>query len=90
MTENEFERYQTAVRLKEKIGDIEREINNITNSFQELCYPRSESGWCLAVSINDSYKKLSLSSEVFWECVNLVKMRKLEELKKYQDQFNKL
>ena len=90
MTEKEFERYQTAVQLKEKIGAIEKEINNITNSFQELGYPRSESEWCLAVSINDSYKKLSLSSEVFWECVDLVKTRKIEELKKYQDQFDKL
>jgi len=90
MTEKEFERYQTAIQLKEKIDSVEKEINNITNSFQELGYPRSESGWCLAVSINDSYKKLSLPSEVFWECVDLVKMRKIEELKKYQDQFDKL
>ena len=90
MTEKEFERYQTAIQLKEKIDAVEKEINNITNSFQELGYPRSESGWCLAVSINDSYKKLSLPSEVFWECVDLVKMRKIEELKKYQDQFDKL
>ena len=90
MTEKEFERYQTAIELKEKIDAVEKEINNITNSFQELGYPRSESGWCLAVSINDSYKKLSLSSEVFWECVDLVKTRKIEELKKYQDQFDKL
>lgn len=90
MTEKEFERYQTAIQLKEKIDAVEKEINNITNSFQELGYPRSESGWCLAVSINDSYKKLSLSPEVFWECVDLVKTRKIEELKKYQDQFDKL
>ena len=90
MTENEFKRYQTAIQLKEKIDDIEKEINNITNGFQELGYPRSESGWCLAVSINDSYKKLSLSSEVFWECVDLVKQRKYEELDKYKEQFENL
>jgi len=90
MTDKEFERYQTAVRLKEKIDAIEKEINNITNSFQELGYPRTESGWCLAVSINDSYKKLSLPSEIFWECIDLVKQRKYEELNKYKQQFAKL
>ena len=90
MTDKEFERYQTAVQLKEKIGVIEREINNITDSFQELGYPRSESGWCLAVSINDNYKTLHLSSKLFWECIDFVKQRKLEELKEYKEQFDKL
>lgn len=90
MTDKEFQRYQEAVKIKDQIDNIEREIKYIEDNFNELGYPRSESGWCLAVSINDSYKKLSLSSEVFWECVDLVKQRKCEELKKYKEQFEKL
>jgi len=90
MTQEEFKRYQKAVEIKEKIDTIEREINNITNSFQELGYPRTESNWGLSIILNDSSKFIRLTSELFWECVDLVKMRKIEELKKYQDQFNKL
>lgn len=90
MTENEFERYQKAVEIKEKIDTLKREIEYIDEHFNEFCYPRSESNWQLSIKLNDNYKPLNLTSELFWECVNLVKMRKLEELKKYQDQFDKL
>ncbi len=90
MTENEFERYQTAVQLKEKINTLEQEVEYIDERFDEFVYPRTESDWRLSININSNIKFISLTSELFWECVNLVKMRKLEELKKYQDQFDKL
>ena len=90
MTDKEFERYQKAIEIKNQIDNIEREIEYIDNDFNKFGYPRSESGWCLAVGINDSYRKLNLSSEVFWECVDLVKQRKCEELDKYKEQFEKL
>lgn len=90
MTEKEFERYQTAAQLKEKINTLEKDIEYIDDHFDELVYPRSESGWCLAISINDNYKTLHLSSKLFWECIDFVKQRKLEELKEYKEQFDKL
>ena len=90
MTDKEFERYQKAIEIKNQIDNIKQEIEYIDNNFNESGYPRSESGWCLAVSINDSYRKLNLSSEVFWECVDLVKQRKIEELQKYQQEFENL
>ena len=90
MTDKEFERYQTAVQLKEKIDTLEREIENIDDNFRNLGYPRTESNWGLSITLNDSSKFIRLTSELFWECVDLVKTRKIEELKKYQDQFNKL
>lgn len=90
MTENEFERYQIAVQLKEKINTLEQEVEYIDERFDEFVYPRTESDWRLSTNINSNIKFINLTSELFWECVNLVKMRKLEELKKYQDQFDKL
>jgi hypothetical protein len=90
MTENEFERYQNAVEIKEKIDILKKEIEYIDEHFDEFGYPRTESDWRLSINLNSNIKFISLTSELFWECVNLVKMRKLEELKKYQDQFDKL
>ena len=90
MTENEFERYQIAAQLKERINTLEQEVEYIDERFDEFVYPRTESDWRLSININSNIKFISLTSELFWECVNLVKMRKLEELKKYQDQFDKL
>jgi hypothetical protein len=90
MTENEFERYQNAVEIKEKINTLEQEVEYIDERFDEFVYPRTESDWRLSININSNIKFISLTSELFWECVNLVKMRKLEELKKYQEQFDKL
>lgn len=90
MTKNEFERYQNAVEIKEKIDILKKEIEYIDEHFDEFGYPRTESDWRLSINLNSNIKFISLTSELFWECVNLVKMRKLEELKKYQDQFDKL
>jgi len=90
MTENEFERYQTAVQLKEKINTLEIEIANIEDNFRNLGYPRSESNWGLSITLNNSSKFIRLTSELFWECVDLVKQRKCDELDKYKEQFEKL
>lgn len=90
MTENEFERYQNAVQIKEKIDTLKQEVEYIDECFDEFGYPRTESDWRLSINLNSNIKFISLTSELFWECVNLVKMRKLEELKKYKDQFDKL
>ena len=90
MTKEEFERYEKAVEIKNKIDQLERDIEYINDHFDELVYPRSESGWCLSININDNYKTLHLPSKLFWECVDLVKQRKLEELKEYKEQFDKL
>ena len=90
MTDKEFERYEQAVDIKNKIDQLERDIEYIDDHFQELIYPRTESGWCLSINMNDNYKTLHLSSKLFWECIDLVKQRKLEELKEYQEQFDNL
>ena len=42
MTENEFERYQTAVQLKEKINTLEQEVEYIDERFDEFVYTRTE------------------------------------------------
>ena len=90
MTENEFERYQTAVQLKEKINTLEQEVEYIDERFDEFVYPRTESDWRLSININSNIKFISLTSELFWECVDLVKQRKCEELDKYKKQFTEL
>jgi len=90
MTEEEFEKYERAVEIKNKIDQLESDIEYIDDHFDEFVYPRSESSWCLSIKINDNYKTLHLPSKLFWECVDLVKQRKFEELKEYKEQFDKL
>ncbi len=90
MTEAEFDRYQKAVEIKDKIDTLQRVIEYIDYNFNELVYPRSESGWELSITLNDKIKSIHLTSELFWECVNLVKQRKLEKIQEYQEQFNTL
>lgn len=90
MTDKEFKRYQEAVKIKDQIDNIERDIKYIDDNFNEFGYPRLESGWQLSIFLNNNLNSINLTAELFWECVNLVKLRKYEELKKYKEQFEKL
>ncbi len=90
MTDQEFNRYQKAFEIKEKINCINRELNYIKSDFEEASYPRSESGWGIHINLNDSYKTIALSSELFWECIDFIKKKKQEELDNYKKEFDKL
>lgn len=90
MTEQEFNRYQKAVEIKQQIDNIQRELNYLNSNFDYETYPRSESGWCLFIRINDASKSITLSSEEFWECFKLVKTKKENQLVELQEKFNQL
>ena len=90
MTEEEFNRYQKAVEIKDKINNITRELNYIKSNFEEVSYPRCESEWGIRINLNNSYKTIVLSSELFWECVDFIKKKKQEELDNYKKEFDKL
>lgn len=89
MTEKEFERYQTAVQLKDKIEATQRYLNYL-KSIENVDYPRTESNWSLEFNLNDKYTKLELTSELFWKCFDFIKHEKQTELDKYKEEFDKL
>ena len=90
MTQEEFERYQQAAQLKEKIDKLELDLEYLSERFAEYGYPRTESGWQLSFNLNDNYKVISLDSDMFWKCVDVVIQLKREELDKYKKQFAEL
>lgn len=90
MTDAEFKRYERAVELREKIERLQREIESLENNFDKEVYPRSETDWKLCITINDAPKTVSLTSDLFWECMELIEHRKQEELFKLQEQFSQL
>ena len=90
MTEQEFERYEKTVEIKNKINDLESFIEYLDTKFDNNIYPRSESKWQLSILINNETKTINLTSDLFWECVDYVRKYKIEELEKYQKLFNNL
>ena len=90
MTEQEFNRYQQAVEIKQQIDNTQRELNYLNSNFEYKTYPRSESGWSLFIRINDQSKSITLSSEEFWECFELIKTKKEKQLVELQEKFNQL
>lgn len=89
MTDQEFDKYKKAVEIKDKIYKLENEIEYIED-FRYKTYPRTESGWNLSLILNDSPKRINLTSELFWKCLDLIILLKREELDKYKEEFNKI
>ena len=92
MTEEEFNRYQEAVEIKDKINKIKKELDYINSNFYDFVkiYPRTESNWALSIIINDSPKTITLDSDLFWEFIDIIKYKTQEKLNDLETQFKNL
>ena len=89
MTDSEFNKYKEALEIKDKIDVTQRYLNYLA-SIENTGYPRTESNWGLDFILNDSYIRLELTSELFWQCFDIIKHEKQIELDKYKEDFDKL
>ena len=90
MTIKELERFKRGNELKEKIDLLKSEIKDIEYNFNRDSYPRTETGWKLSATINDHLRTIFLTSDEFWECLEVVLNIKRDQLSKLKDEFFKL
>lgn len=89
MTDLEFNRYKEALEIKDKIEATQKYLDYLA-SIENTGYPRTESNWGLDFNLNNDYRRLELTSELFWQCFDFVKHVKQTELDKYKEDFDKL
>ena len=89
MTDSEFNRYKEALEIKDKIDATQKYLDYLA-SIENTSYPRTESSWGLDFNLNNGYRRLELTSELFWQCFDFIKHEKQTELKKYKEEFDEL
>ena len=90
MTIKGLERFNRGNELRKKIDSLRSEIKNIEYNFNKDSYPRTETSWKLSATINDYPRTINLTSDEFWECVDVVLNIKRDQLSKLRDEFAEL